>query len=104
LRISGPGGQASAYVHVRRAGRSAVELAFDHFSGDWSFVGSANSRLRVSDGRTVLVAKNTYSRTESHRSGPPIISGIPYIGPMLGSESSSREESCYALYATVVLE
>jgi hypothetical protein len=63
LRISGPGGQASAYVHVRRAGRSAVELAFDHFSGDWSFVGSANSRLRVSDGRTVLVAKNTYSRT-----------------------------------------
>ena len=103
LRLGGPSGHMEAWIAARPAGR-AVQLEIDQRSGDWSFLGGVSTTVRVRDGETVTQARNTSTRVSSSRSGPPVITGIPYLGPLTGTTTEQREGQTYALYATVELE
>ncbi len=104
LNLNGPRGYMEAWVHATPRGQEHVELLIDHLSGDWNFLGSMSTRVRMRDGQTTALAQNTYQRSSSSSSGPPIISGIPYIGPAFGNERRVVESSTYALLATMELE
>lgn len=101
--FNGPNGMAAAYLRARPVG-NRVELTIDQTSGDWSFLGGVSTRVTMRDGQTVTLAKSTYSRTSTSSSGPPIIGGIPYVGGLAGNSSSSRQNSSYALFATMELQ
>ncbi|MCB2153283.1 hypothetical protein KQI84_00225 [bacterium] len=103
LRLDGPSGYLEAWVSARPSGRGVL-LDLDQRSGNWSFLGGVSTSVRIRDGETVTLARNISTRTTSSSSGPPIVGGIPYVGPLLGSSSRTSRESSYALYATVELE
>jgi len=104
LSINGPAGTATAWVKARLRGSDRVELAVDQTGGDWSFLGAVSTVVTVRDGNTVLLAQNTMQRTQSTRSGVPVLRDVPLVGPVFGSERTASESSTYALYATVELE
>lgn len=102
--FAGPRGMAAAYLRARPSGPNRVELTIDQTSGDWSFLGSVSTRIVMRDGQTTTLARSSYSRTSSSTSGPPIVGGIPYGGPLAGNSSSSRQSTSYALFATLELQ
>lgn len=104
FNFHGPTGGVDGYVGAVPRGPGRVELYVDQRQGDWSFLGGVSTRVIVRDGETVPLARNTSSRTTSYRSGAPILSDIPFAGPLFGSESSSRTDTSYALFVTVELE
>lgn len=104
LTLNGPHGNATAWVGAQPRGRNRVQLDISQAGGDWSFLGSLSTSISVENGATILLAQNTSQRTETRRSGVPIVRGVPLIGPLFGSERTIRENSTYALYATVDLE
>ncbi len=104
ISLSSPRGILYANMNVRPRGPQHVELLLNQTTGDWGFLGSVSTRVRVRDGGQVMLARNTYRRTTSASSGVPIISGIPWIGPVIGSSESTQQESTYALFATVSID
>lgn len=104
MTIMGPGGQMSAWMEARPRGRNAVDLAMDQEQGDWSFLGSVSTQVRVRDGQTITLAKNTYRRETSQRGNVPILGDIPWVGPIFTNERSTSESYSYALYATVEIQ
>lgn len=102
--LGGPRGFMEAWIHAQPRGRNQTELLIDHLEGDWGFLGSISTRVRFRDGQTLPLAQNSYSRSSSSSSGPPIVSGLPYVGPFFGNERSVVESGSYALIATMELE
>ena len=100
----GPTGGVDGAVSARLAGRRQADLLIDQRSGDWSFLGAVSTRARVTDGGTVTLARSSSSRASSSRSGPPLVGGVPFIGPMIGETRETRQSSSYALFATVTME
>lgn len=104
IRIQGARGILDARIGARPRGREHIELLIDQTGGDWGFLGAVASRVRVRDGGTVPIASNTSTRTESSSSGPPLVGGIPYLGPALGNSRRTEEHSSFALFATATLQ
>lgn len=100
----GPAGGVDGHIHARPAGRNAVDLMIDQRGGDWSFLGAVATRVRLSHGGTATLARHTSTRTETYRSGPPLVGGFPFVGPMLGQTRETRQGASYALFASVALE
>ncbi|MCC7391159.1 hypothetical protein IT571_02220 [Candidatus Sumerlaeota bacterium] len=100
FELQGPGGMVYAYLAARRAGKGAL-LSISNTSGDWSFVGGLSTTVRMNNGQTVTLARNTFSRTQTQTSSVPIVSGVPYAGALFGNERTVRENSSYALIATM---
>ena len=100
FELQGPGGMVYAYLAARRAGKGAL-LSISNTSGDWSFVGGLSTTVRLNNGQTVTLARNTFSRTQTQTSSVPIVSGVPYAGALFGNERTVRENSSYALIATM---
>jgi hypothetical protein len=94
------GGIASSGIVGARVQGARITL-------DFSLRGSGNvtrSSVSLRPGQTVLVTRHQSSRTETHSSGPPLVGGIPFVGPALGNSSRSSGQSEWALYATVERE
>lgn len=104
FNLQSGGKLVEATMDARRAGRDGVTLDLDNRSGDWGVLGSVRTSARVRNGQTVLLARNTYTRQSESSSGVPILSGIPWVGPIFGSQSRSNQSQDYALFATVELE
>ncbi len=104
FEMMGPRDALSAVVGARRQGARGVMLMLDNQSGDWGFLGSINTRVRVNDGQTVTLAKNVFTRTESQSSNVPILGDVPFVGPAFRNESTRKQDSSYALFATVALQ
>lgn len=104
IRIQGARGYLDARIGARPRGREHVELLIDQTGGEWGFLGSVASRVRVRDGGTVPIASNTSTRSVSSSSGPPLLGSIPYIGPALGNSRQTEESFSFALFATAALQ
>ncbi|MCC6545868.1 hypothetical protein IT570_01775 [Candidatus Sumerlaeota bacterium] len=100
FQLQGPEGVVFAYLAARRAG-DGVLLSISNTTGDWSFVGAVNTTVRMRNGQTVTLARNTFSRTESQSSSVPIVSGVPYAGALFRNERTVKENSSFALVATM---
>ncbi len=102
MTMAGPAEGLSARLGARRQGQH-IYLDVDQRSRGWEALGSVSPRVRLRDGQTLPLARNTYHRREEHTSGPPILGGVPYLGPLFGSSQRSTLLTEYALFATVVL-
>lgn len=102
--LQGGASMMSARMEARRAGRSAVMLEIDNRTGDWGFLGAVATRVRMRDGQTITLAKNSYSRTTEQSSGVPLARDIPFVGPVFGQERRTSDRSSFALFATLSLE
>lgn len=102
--FSGPAGGVGGRFTVIPRGRERVEVLIDQSTGDWGHYGFVQTRAIFRDGQTLPLAQNLSERTTSSRSGAPIFSQIPYVGPLFGSSTETSVSSSYALYATVELE
>lgn len=96
FNFDGANGPTDGYVSARGQGKRII-LDFSFGAG----AGQSNSRVAVQDGQTVLVTRYRSSRTETSSSGPPLVTGIPYVGPLIGNSSKASRETEWALYATV---
>jgi len=97
--LSSGGRNLNAELYAVRRGNRA-ELQIRNRTGDWGLVGAVSTRIRLADGGTIMVARNTYTRSSSQQSGVPILGQLPYIGPAFGSQSKATESLDYALFAT----
>lgn len=104
FNLQGGGKLVEATISATRSGRDGVRLELDNRSGDWGVLGTVTTTARVRNGQTVLLARNTYSRQSESSSGVPILSGVPWVGPVFGSQSRSKQTQDYALFATVELD
>ena len=102
MTMAGPSEALSARLGARQQGQH-IYLDVDQRSRGWEALGSVSTVVRLRDGQTLPLARNTYQRREEATSGPPIFSGVPYLGPLFGASQRSSLMSEYALFATVHL-
>jgi hypothetical protein len=104
FRFEGPSGWLDGLLHARPRGANQVELYIDQAGGDWRSLGVVNTRVVARDGEVVTLARHTSSVTTSHQSGVPILSGVPYAGPLFGSSGRTSASSSFCLVGAVAFE
>jgi hypothetical protein len=100
FNYSSGSGYATGEVQARYRGKR-IALDFDFDSGDGANQGGQSSRIMLRDGQTALVSRFQSSREESFQSGPPLVTGIPWLGPFFGNSRNSSDKYDWALFATV---